>query len=47
MAAEEDWTLGGEHTMQCIHNVLLNSTLEGYTILLINVIPINLIKNII
>lgn len=41
---EEDLTLGGEQTMQCIDDVLLNCTFETYIILLVNVTTINLIN---
>lgn len=37
---EGDLTLGDEHTMQYIVDVLQNSTLENYVILLTNIIPI-------
>ena len=42
MVMEGNLTLGSEHTMQYTDDVLLNCALE--TILLTNVIPINLIN---
>ena len=39
---EDDLTLGGRHTMQYTDDVLQNSTVETYVILLTNVNPINL-----
>ena len=41
----EDLTLGGEHRMQYIDDVLYICTLETCIILLPDVTPINLIKN--
>lgn len=40
----EELTLGGEHTMQYVDDVLQNCTLDTYVILLANVSPINLTK---
>ena len=41
---EGDLTYGGEHTTQCIDDVLRNCTLEIFIILLNNVTLINSIK---
>ena len=41
MVMEGDWTLGGEHTVQCADDVLQNCTPEAYIILLTDVTPIN------
>ena len=45
MMMEDDWTLGGGHTIQYTDNVSQNCTFETYIILLTNVTSINLIKN--
>lgn len=39
-SGEKKSNMGGEHTMQCIYDVLLNCALETYLILLINLTPI-------
>lgn len=44
MMLEGDWTLDGEHTMQCADDVLQNCTLETYTIVLTKITLINSIK---
>ena len=46
MGMEDDVTLGGGHTMQCTDNVSWIHILETYIILLTNITPVNLIKNI-
>ena len=45
MVIEGDLTWGGEHTVPCTDDVLQICTPESYTILLINVTPIDSIKN--
>lgn len=40
MVMEVDLTMDGGHTMQCMHEILLNCMLENYIILLTNVTPI-------
>ena len=44
MVMEGGLTLGGEHTTQYTDDVLQNCTIETYSILLINVTPINSIN---
>ena len=46
MATEEDLTLGGDCTMQYTEGVLQNCTFDPYIMLLNNISPIPLIKNI-
>lgn len=41
---EGNLTLGGEHTMYYIYDVLLNCVLEAYLILLTKVAPVILMK---
>lgn len=42
MVTEGDYTLGSEHTMKYIVDVLQNCTPETYRMVLTNVAPINL-----
>ena len=44
MVMEGDLTWGGEHTIQCTHDILQNCTPETYIILLTNATPINLMN---
>ena len=44
MVVEGDLTLGGEHTMQYRDDALHSCTFETFTIILIDVTPINSIK---
>ena len=46
MVTEDGLTLGGGHTVQYTDHASQNCALETYTILLANVTPINLKKNI-
>ena len=44
MVMEGELTSGGEHTIQCTHDILQNCTPETYIILLTNATPINLMN---
>ena len=44
MVMEGDLTWGGEHTIQCIDDVLQHCTPKTYIILVTNVNPINSLK---
>ena len=46
MPMEKDLSLGGEHTIQYIDDVLQNYTVETFIILLTNVTTMNSTKNI-
>ena len=44
MEIEGDWTLGGEHTMQCANDVLESRTIEACLVSLTSVTPIDSIQ---